>query len=253
VDTSDVGYTQTLDEACPDATDQDKLDHPATGARAVFDAAKEMEATLAAQQAFHDARQQWTEDNLTPPKDALTAMQTELDDLMDMKAAQGARLLAAKQACKVKGFEDAQEALAVAQAIQEKRDETIAEVQAEYALVATFPAVDAETGLAPAGALCNYGVPDENGIVADRPTCFSEEEDVVLCCGAAQRFLKDGTKLSIETCQPADRTTYTYYPALPVDAVVMPTPETWRFQCISAAQKLAAAATAALAAGYMMA
>jgi hypothetical protein len=65
--------------------------------------------------------------------------------------------------------------------------------------------------------------------------------------------LKDGTKLSIETCQLADATTYTYYPALPENAVVAPTPETWRFQCISAAQKLAAAATAALAAGYMMA
>ena len=77
-----------------------------------------------------------------------------------------------------------------------------------------------------------------------------EDKDKPLCCGAAQRFLKDGTKLSIETCQLADATTYTYYPALPAGAVVAPTPETWRFQCISAAQKLAAAATAALAAGY---
>jgi hypothetical protein len=65
--------------------------------------------------------------------------------------------------------------------------------------------------------------------------------------------LKDGTKLSIETCQLATDTTYTYWPALPAGALVAPTSETWRFQCISAAQKLAAAATAALAAGYMMA
>lgn len=84
-------------------------------------------------------------------------------------------------------------------------------------------------------------------------TCLEVDGDKPLCCGAAQRFLKDGTKLSIETCQLADATTYTYYPALPENAVVAPTPETWRFQCISAAQKLAAAATAALAAGYMMA
>jgi len=65
--------------------------------------------------------------------------------------------------------------------------------------------------------------------------------------------LKDGTKLSIETCQEVGTTTYTYFPPLPEGAVVEPTTETWRFQCISAAQKLAAAATAALAAGYMMA
>jgi hypothetical protein len=65
--------------------------------------------------------------------------------------------------------------------------------------------------------------------------------------------LKDGTKLSIETCQLATATTYTYYPELPSGALVAPTPETWRFQCVSAAQKLAAAAAAALATGYMMA
>jgi hypothetical protein len=65
--------------------------------------------------------------------------------------------------------------------------------------------------------------------------------------------LKDGTKLTIETCQKKEATTFTYYPALPTGALVQPTAETWRFSCISAARKLAAAATAALATGYMMA
>jgi len=65
--------------------------------------------------------------------------------------------------------------------------------------------------------------------------------------------LKDGTKLVVETCQLATATTYTYYPVMEKTDTVAPTAETWRFQCISAAQKLAAAATAALAAGYMMA
>ena len=82
-----------------------------------------------------------------------------------------------------------------------------------------------------------------------RPICTEG-----LCCGAAQKFLKDGTKLSIETCQEALKThTYQYYPPIAADATVAPTPETWRFQCISGAQKLVAAASAALAASYMMA
>jgi len=74
-----------------------------------------------------------------------------------------------------------------------------------------------------------------------------------LCCGAAQKFLKDGTKLAIETCQKIGTNVYTYYPPLPTGAVAEPTTETWRFQCISGAQKLVATATAALAASYMMA
>jgi len=66
--------------------------------------------------------------------------------------------------------------------------------------------------------------------------------------------LKDGTKLAIETCQKAEGVhTYDYYPPLPEGSPVEPTPETWRFQCISGAQKLAATAAAALAASYMMA
>jgi len=65
--------------------------------------------------------------------------------------------------------------------------------------------------------------------------------------------MRDGTKLSIETCQLQTTAVYTYYPELLATDLVAPTPEKWRFQCISAAHQLAAAATAALAAGYMMA
>jgi hypothetical protein len=66
--------------------------------------------------------------------------------------------------------------------------------------------------------------------------------------------LRDGTKLAVETCQAATGVhVYTYYPPLPAGATAEPTPETWRFQCISGAQKLFAAATAALAASAMMA
>ena len=100
-----------------------------------------------------------------------------------------------------------------------------------------------------AGTLCNYTVRtslDED--VGDRPLCNEG-----LCCGAAQKFMKDGTKLAIETCQALTTRTYQYYPPLPARAVAAPAVETWRFQCISGAQKLVAAAAAALTAGYMMA
>jgi len=121
-----------------------------------------------------------------------------------------------------------------------------ADVKTKYDDTSKFPTDGA------VGTLCNFPKPVDGEAQAPRVKCL-EDKDAPLCCGAAQRFLKDGTKLSIETCQLATTTTYTYYPALPEGAVVAPTPETWRFQCISAAQKLAAAATAALAAGYMMA
>jgi hypothetical protein len=171
-------------------------------------------------------------------------------DSVDMRVAkQGERLLAAKNACKVRAFDDAQEARRKAQEVANARSDKIAEVKTQYARDAAFAPVN-EEGMGVTNSLCNFGKPVD-GVAADRVVCAEQEPP--LCCGAAQRFLKDGTKLSIEICQPATRTTYEYYPALPADAVVAPTPETWRFQCISAAQKLAAAATAALAAGYMMA
>merc|ERR1712227_61492 len=109
-----------------------------------------------------------------------------------------------------------------------------------YAETAAFPTGGAK------GSLCHYPKVKEGEAPKPRPTCLEGEPDDPLCCGAAQKFLKDGTKLSIETCQPQTATTYKYYPALPDNALVAPTPETWRFQCISAAQKLAAAAAAAL-------
>jgi hypothetical protein len=152
---------------------------------------------------------------------------------------------AAKEACKVRGFDMAQEARKKAQEVAAAKAEKVASIKSTYDAKAAFP----PDGVV--GSLCHKPKPVEGEAQAARPECAEQEEP--LCCGAAQRFLKDGTKLSIETCQLATATTYTYYPALPADALVEPTTETWRFQCISAAQKLAAAATAALAAGYMMA
>lgn len=118
-----------------------------------------------------------------------------------------------------------------------------------YDLVTVFaPAGDAEVG-SESNADCSFPEPSADGEQLPRPLCKE-----TFCCGAAQKFLKDGTKLTVETCQlEFETSTYTYYPPLAEGALSAPQPETWRWQCISGAQKLVAAATAALAASYMMA
>jgi len=157
-------------------------------------------------------------------------------------------LAAATDACKSAAFAAAQQAREEAVEEAEAKQEKIDEVSQAYGAKAAF----AQDGSP--GTLCNFPPPGDDGVQAPRLSdCVVEGDERPMCCGAAQRFLKDGTKLSIETCQLASATTYTYYPALPAGALVAPTPETWRFHCISAAQKLAAAAAAALATGYMMA
>jgi hypothetical protein len=116
-------------------------------------------------------------------------------------------------------------------------------IKTAYDAKAAFP-----TG-GEAGSDCAFPTPGADGVQGARPKCKEG-----YCCGAAQKFMRDGTKLAVETCQKnADVHTYTYYPPLPPNAQVEPTPETWRFQCISGAKQLVATATAALAATYMMA
>lgn len=146
-----------------------------------------------------------------------------------------------REQCKKQAFEFAQDRLQKAQDAASAKADKIAEVQSAYATTSAFPAVPA------VGALCNYPKGNEDP-AAKRPDCGEEN-----CCGAAQRFLADGTKLSIETCQTPETTVYTYWPELPENALVAPTSETWRFQCISAAGRVAASVAAALATGYMLA
>jgi hypothetical protein len=151
----------------------------------------------------------------------------------------------AQEGCHTEAFKDAQADRKAAAAAKAVIDAAKAKVAADYKAKAAMPA--AATSDVTAGGLCTW-----DDATKKRPTC-KEDKAAPLCCGAAQRFLKDGTKLTVETCQLATATTYTYYPVMATGAAKAPTPETWRFQCISAAHKLAAAATAALAAGYMMA
>lgn len=171
-----------------------------------------------------------------------------VNDLEAKMNAASDMLDAAREACKSAAFESAQAAREKSVEAAAAKAGKVAEVTQAYTAKAAFP----EDGSP--GTLCNFPAPTSDGVQAPRlSTCVVEGDETPMCCGAAQRFLKDGTKLSIETCQLAAATTYTYYPALPTDALVAPTAETWRFHCISAAQKLAAAAAAALATGYMMA
>jgi len=146
-------------------------------------------------------------------------------------------------ACKGLGYDKAQAAKKKLMDLEAANEEAAAEVLIDYTAKSAF----ADTG--ETNTLCAYPAKGSDGSQEPRPECKDG-----YCCGAAQKFLKDGTKLAIETCQKAEGVhTYDYYPPLPEGSPVEPTPETWRFQCISGAQKLAATAAAALAASYMMA
>lgn len=142
--------------------------------------------------------------------------------------------------CKASGYAVAQAAEKARVAAGTKTNDLIASVKKAYDLAK--PA--AVTGGA-AGTPCNYATPDK---ATARPTCND-----TLCCGSADKFLLDGTKLSIETCQPETAISFDFWPELPTGATVAPKKQTWRFYCISAAKQMAAAATTAAAAAYLMA
>lgn len=157
-------------------------------------------------------------------------------------AAAEAALAGATQDCKVGGYEFAQEnaRLALEQASQDLAAN--AAVQASWALKRDFPTTGA------ANTICAFPAPGADGSQEARPACLDG-----LCCGSAQKFLKDGTKLSLETCQTCEGThTYQYFPPLPAGATTEPRTETWRWQEISGAASLAASSASALAAAYLM-
>jgi len=160
-----------------------------------------------------------------------------------------AAFLIAEKRCKQAGYDAAQKALATL--TQEKIDnkkkyDGLKDTYKDYKILKPLdPNPDGKAS--PVGTDCS--IPIKDGAPGARPVCKEE-----LCCGAATKFLRDGTKLRIETCQKKTDLTYTYYPPLGDKVVTAaPKPETWRFTCISGAKNLAATATAALAAAYLMA
>jgi len=218
-----------------------------SGMSAVLVAAAKARVAIVKQQEFHDAREQWARDNLAPTEDIYdlaTGAQAKADE--EFKAAV-AGLAMQQAACKVAAYNKAEAAKQAEIDFDNARQGKADKVKATYTEKTAFPTEGA------VGALCNFPRVGAEEAALPRPPCAEGEPGKPLCCGAAQKFLKDGTKLSIETCQLQTTTVYNYYPPLQDLALVEPAAQVWRFQCISAAQRLAAAAAAALATGYMMA
>lgn len=155
------------------------------------------------------------------------------------KAGEEARLATLRDACKRAAFDGIRERLISDEAQKIEDDKKIKAAADKNKAEREFKTAS-EAG-------SNCAIPT-SGDVKTRPVCKEG-----LCCGAAQRLLRDGTKLTVETCQLLDAKTYDYYPPIAAGATSAPAAEKWRFQCIAGAQKLVAAATAALAASYMMA
>lgn len=122
----------------------------ATGARAVLDAATKTKESVEAQQAFHDSRAEWAEDNLAPA--ALVYNAAVAADTAAKAAVIAARskMEDAKDACKVAAFGAAQKAREAATVLAAARAATIADVKSTYDAKAAFP----DTGAV--GTLCNF-------------------------------------------------------------------------------------------------
>lgn len=79
-----------------------------------------------------------------------------------------------------------------------------------------------------------------------RAECGEEE-----CCGQANRYDRDGTRMTVEVCGTADESTYTYWPVMKAGMAKAPQTEQWRYYCIGGASNLAAGAAAIAGAIYM--
>jgi hypothetical protein len=163
----------------------------------------------------------------------------------DAKPILAAALVNATDNCKAVGYALAQSTLKTIAVNTKTALATAATVKSAYATKSARPASTDAASVA--GSSCAFG-PLVDGTPKARAVCAEG-----LCCGAANKFLRDGTKLTVETCQKSTDISYTFYPNLKAGATVAPTAEQWRFSCISGAKNLAATATAALAAAYLMA
>lgn len=114
----------------------------------------------------------------------------------DTTAAEAATAVAVA-ACKGRGYREAQTAMKALE------DKATADTKAATDLIAAYKH-DAPTD-GTAGTRCEF--PAKAG--SARPVCKEG-----LCCGAAQKFLRMGTKLAVESCQATTTVEYTYWPAL---------------------------------------
>jgi hypothetical protein len=147
---------------------------PATGARAVLAAALATKESVEAQQAFHDAREQWALDNFTPVKDLYDGLVAEQDKLdLQVEAAEEA-FDRARDACKVEGFERAQKARVEAAAVAEARVQKVKDTKAAYDALAAFP----EDGSA--GTLCHVPKVGADEPAQARTACLDGEPEKLL-------------------------------------------------------------------------
>lgn len=173
----------------------------ADGARGVLVAAEVAVASAAEQRKYHEGRRDFYKQKADPlgmgddTTVGILAIVTDAKNAADAAYDAGlAKLNMLRDQCKSEAYGFAQKALAEATAKADLVQTQIADTLREYTDLTSFPEAPA------VGALCNY--PKDSGdATPKRPDCGEDN-----CCGAAQRFMKDGTKLSIETCQlPTDR------------------------------------------------
>jgi len=214
-----------------------------------YDAAKTLSDAMAViankkGKLYEDVLTQATTAQTTAVSAYNTADKAVTTNTADIKAA-GLVETTAIDNCKAVDYAKAQAALKKINADKLTDAEKAKKVKTDYDALAKKPASTAAAS--PEGSDCQFG-PVTDGSPKPRPVCADG-----LCCGAANKYLKDGTKLTVETCQKATAISYTFYPELRAGATVAPATEQWRFSCISGAKNLAATATAALAAAYLMA
>lgn len=71
------------------------------------------------------------------------------------------------------------------------------------------------------------------------------------CCGQANRYDRDGTRMTIEVCGKPEDVSYTYWPVMKEGMAKAPQSEQWRYYCITGAKNLAATTAAVAAVVYM--
>lgn len=125
-------------------------------------------------------------------------------------------------------------------------------VQRAADLTAIKALLDSEVTPAPGtiGARCEKAI--SNGTFRPKRgelSCGSEAN----CCGAARIPMDSSAWRTIETCQVATATQYSYQPPRAPMATTFPASANYPFTCIEGAKKLAAAASAVAAAVYMLA
>merc|ERR1712195_117523 len=127
-------------------------------------------------------------------------------------------IAAAENNCKANGYALAQATLKDIVIKNKAAVATADSVKAAYLVKATAARPASTDAASVEGSSCAFG-PLTDGTPKPRPVCAE-----TLCCGAANKFLRDGTKLTVETCQKAETISYTFYPNIKAGATVAPQP-----------------------------